>query len=374
MYDRIPLKKVASLRLVTVALCLVAALYAASIGSPAQAAEGVGAAQPTEAGHLDVGLPIFDPGIPADASTHSKLGIFPEIRKAEAKYMPVMLRQVLVESGDWGAVRVLPEALDSSELLVSGSIVHSDGQRLQLHITARDGTGALWLDKDYVGTTSPADYPVTVAGDPYLEVYTQIAQDLLAVRQQQTPKQLADIRQVALLRYAGGLAPDAFSSYVARTQAGMYELQRLPAQDDPMLVRVKRIREQEYLFIDTVDEQYERLSEDMAATYNLWRQFGAEQALYRDDYQERVSGRDSQGRRGSFTALEQSYNAYKWSKIHEQDLDELAVGFNNEVAPTDMEVSGTVFKLSGTLDTQYTEWREILQRIFALETGLAPAP
>ena len=24
---------------------------------------------------LDVGLPIFDPGIPADASTHSKLGI-----------------------------------------------------------------------------------------------------------------------------------------------------------------------------------------------------------------------------------------------------------------------------------------------------------
>jgi hypothetical protein len=230
------------------------------------------------------------------------------------------------------------------------------------------------LDKDYVGTTSPADYPVTIADDPYLEVYTQIAQDLLAVRQQQTPKQLADIRQVALLRYAGELAPDAFSSYVARTQTGMYELQRLPAQDDPMLVRVKRIREQEYLFIDTVDEQYERLSEDMAATYNLWRQFGAEQALYRDDYQERVSGRDSQGRRGSFTVLEQSYNAYKWSKIHEQDLDELAVGFNNEVAPTDMAVSGTVFKLSGTLDTQYMEWREILQRIFALETGLAPAP
>ena len=38
-----------------------------------------------------------------------------------------------------------------------------------------------------------------------------------------------------------------------------------------------------------------------------------------------------------------------------------------------MEVSGTVFKLTGSLDTQYTEWREILQRIFALETGLPPA-
>ena len=73
------------------------------------------------------------------------------------------------------------------------------------------------------------------------------------------------------------------------------------------------------------------------------------------------------------TALEQSYNTYKWSKIHEQDLDELALGFNNEVAPTVMDVSGAVVELSGTLDSQYSEWRDILQRIFALETGLPPA-
>ncbi|MBK6509954.1 MAG: hypothetical protein IPG06_11185 [Haliea sp.] len=78
-----------------------------------------------EAGLLDVGLVVFDAGIPADESTHSRLGIFPEIRKAEAKYMPVILRDVLVDSGDWGVVRVLPDALDSSELQVTGAIVHS---------------------------------------------------------------------------------------------------------------------------------------------------------------------------------------------------------------------------------------------------------
>ncbi len=59
--------------------------------------------------------------------------------------------------------------------------------------------------------------------------------------------------------------------------------------------------------------------------------------------------------------------------MHEQDLDELATGFNNEVAPTVMEVSGRVFRLSGSLESQYAEWREILRRIFALETGLSPA-
>ncbi len=369
MHDRVPVIISRVLR-TAIALCVLVSLCFSAHG---HAETGIDSGQPVAADHLDVGLPIFDPGIPDDASTHGKLGIFPEIRKSEAKYMPVMLRQVLIESGDWGVVRVLPEALESSELQVSGTILHSDGQRLELHIQARDATGVQWLDKVYSGATTPQDYPVKVPGDPFLSVYTHIASDLLAARRQQSAKQLADIRQVALMRYASGLAPEVFASYLAQSPSGGYTLQRLPAAEDPMLVRVNRIREQEYLFIDTVDEQYARLSEEMAPTYNLWRQFGAEQALYDDDYKERVSSRDSQGRRGSFAALEQTYNAYKWSKIHEQDLDEMAQGFDNEVAPTVMEVSGTVFKLSGTLDRQYTEWREILQRIFVLETGLAPA-
>ena len=46
------------------------------------------------------------------------------------------------------------------------------------------------------------------------------------------------------------------------------------------------------------------------------------------------------------------------------------MGFDNEVAPTVLEASGKVFRLSGTLDNQYAEWRNILKQIFALETGL----
>ena len=351
----------------------IALLWWAILVMPAMALNRA-VAQPMEEHLVDVGLLIFDPGIPADESSHSKLGVFPEIRKSEAKYMPVILREVLIDSGEWGVVRVLPEVLESSELLVTGTILHSDGQRLELHISARDAIGVSWLDKKYSGATTTADYPVTVQGDPYLPVYRQIVSDLLQVRRQKSVAQLAAIKEVALMRYASELAPGAFASYLKRTPEGEYKLARLPAQDDPMWARVIRLRDQEYLFIDTVDEQYARLSEEMAPTYHLWRQFGAEQAVFRDDFQQRVSNRDSQGRRGSFVALEQTYNAYKLSKIHEQDLDELALGFNNEVAPTVMEVSGTVFKLSGSLDTQYAEWRDILQRIFALETGLMPEP
>ncbi|NQX89821.1 MAG: hypothetical protein HRT77_14280 [Halioglobus sp.] len=321
---------------------------------------------------LDVGVTVFDPGLPADASTHGKQGLYPSIRNAEAQYMPVLLREVLVESGEWGAVRVLPEAVESTDLMVSGTIMHSDGRRLQLHIVAVDAAGRAWLDRVYTGQAGPANYPVQAADDPFFEVYRQIADDLTASRREKSTAQLAALRQIALLRYAANLAPVAFSTYLGADADGYFTLDRLPAHDDPMLARVLRLRDQEYLFIDTVDEQYLRLSEQMAPTYNLWRQFGAEQADFREAFEDRVSARERSGAAGSYAALQQTYNAYRLSKMYEQDLDELAGGFNNEVAPTLMEVSGTVYRLSGSLAMQYAEWRGILRRIFELEMGLAP--
>lgn len=347
-------------------LCSLALVFMGSLAPSSMAADGASV-------RLDVGVLVFDPGIPEDVSTHSKLGVFPEIRKSESKYMPVLLREVLVASGEWGAVRVLPELVASSELLVSGRIRHSDGRSLVLHIMAQDASGALWLDNTYSGEAGPSDYPVPEPGDPYQEVYQRIADDLSSVRRQQGAAHLHAVRRIAELRYAGDLAPGAFSGYLSSTDEGRYELTRLPAQDDPMLARVLRLREQEYLFIDTVDEQYLRLSEQMTPTYNLWRQFGAEQAVYREAFEDRHSSRERVGAPGSFPALQQTYNVYRLSKMHEQDLDELATGFNNEVTPTVMEVSGTVFRLSGSLQSQYAEWRDILRRILELETGLAPA-
>jgi len=319
---------------------------------------------------LDVGLVIFSPGIPLDESLHSKLGIFPEIRKAEAQFMPVLLRQVLLATNAWGVVRVLPDKQVSSELLVNGKIRQSDGSRLVLEVSAWDATGRQWLDKTYTDTATERDYPATEGGDPFIDLYRQIANDLLAFRQRLDRRQLQVIREVALMRYAASLSEEAFGSYLQRDPEGIYSLVRLPAEGDPMMVRVERIRNQEHLFVDTVDEQYVNLYEEMAPTYSLWRQYGREQALYQQDYEARAQTRERIGQRGTFSAMEQTYNTYKQIKIQEQDLDEMALGFNNEVAPTVMEASGKVFRLSGTLESQYNEWRSILREIFAIETGL----
>lgn len=322
---------------------------------------------------LDVGIAIFDPGIPDDESTHSKRGIFPEIRRAEAQYMPVKLRETLVDSNAWGPVRVLPEPNDTTVLLITGRIEHSDGLRLVLALKAVDVSGRVWVDRIYQDQSRQSDYPVRVGGDPYQHLYNQFSNDLLAARDSLPEPVLRGIPAVAKLRYAESLSPDAFAGFLATDEQGRLKAVRLPADDDPMMARVQRIQNQEYLFIDTVDEQYLKLSEEMGPTYSLWRQYGREQAIYKEDYQRRLASRESQGRRGTFPAMQQTYNAFKWTKIQQQDLHELAVGFDNEVAPTVLEASGKVFRLSGTLDNQYAEWRDILKQIFALETGLPGA-
>ena len=49
---------------------------------------------------LDIGILLFDPNIPEEEDDF----IFPEIRKAEARYMPFHLKKTLQDTGFWGGV------------------------------------------------------------------------------------------------------------------------------------------------------------------------------------------------------------------------------------------------------------------------------
>ena len=51
---------------------------------------------------LDVGVRLFDANVPADAKEQEKEGIFPEVRAAESRYMPVVLRDTLEGTGRMG--------------------------------------------------------------------------------------------------------------------------------------------------------------------------------------------------------------------------------------------------------------------------------
>jgi hypothetical protein len=185
--------------------------------------------------------------------------------------------------------------------------------------------------------------------------------------------ELHRIRDVAQLRYASDLSPEAFSTYLLPDAEGLLSLNRLPARNDPMLNHVDDIRARHHVFIDTIDEYYEALYQDVRPLYTIWRQYSFEQVTEQQNSLQREL--NNQRGTGSFESISQNYNRYKWSKIFEQEFVALASGFVSETAPAVLELSRNVSGLTGPVEEQYAQWRIYLRGLFDLQSeGLAPRP
>ncbi len=223
-----------------------------------------------EAALLDVGILIFDPGVDEDQEAGDDF-IFPDVRRAEARYMPYHLKKTLEDTGHWGSVWVLPESNDAVDLLIWGRVDHSDGLKVKLRIGAWDATGKEWLNKSYDTRIPEKAYSQyrDRTRDPYQNVYNKIANDLLAKREALSEEKLETIRTVTELRFAAALVPAAFTDYLEEDD-GKYSIRRLPAEDDPNVSRMRAVREREYSFVDTLNEYYASLYYEMAPPYENW--------------------------------------------------------------------------------------------------------
>lgn len=336
---------------------------------------------------LDIGVLVFANG--ASASDGNRFGdwVYDEVRENERHLLPFTLRNTLLESNQWGAVRVLPQSDPSVDLLISGAILTSDGTGLVLQVHAEDSTGRVWLDHTYRDSTAETDFPqvrelrrstaaeARVMEEPFADLYAQIANDLLNARQQLSTAQLQEIQQVSLLVYANDLAPESFAYMLEGDDAGRITAASLPAANDPMMARVMDMRRRHYLFIDTVDEYYEALHEQMQSPYLIWRRYSFDQELEEQRALDRAQGQGKYSSTSGYLTLTQRYDRYRWSKIYEQEFRELASSFNREAAPAILELNQQVRGLNGTLEEQYIQWRRILRELFRLETGdIAPLP
>ena len=233
---------------------------------------------------LDVGIVIFDPGLKEEYDEDELF--MPEVRKAEARFIPVHLRNTLQKSGHWGAVRVIPETTETLDLIINGTIIESDGEVFSLHITARDATGKVWLDNIYNGElTRATPYQGNFRGqkDAFQDVYNAIANDLLLIQQQQSAGQIKNIHRVALLRFAENLLPDAFSGYVIEDEDQLFQAVRMPSEQDPMFDRARRIWGREAMLIDTIDSYYDHFYNEMWDSYEAWRSSHREEVItYRE--------------------------------------------------------------------------------------------
>ena len=306
---------------------------------------------------LNVSVMVFDPGTSGD------LKISAPLRNAEAVYFPVLLKRTMDESGGWGAVRVLPDEDPSAELQITGRIISSDGIELSLRITARDSEGTVWLDRIYTDYSleqvhrSQLDY----LKDPFQDLYNSVSNDLNEIRARVTKNVLERILDISMLRYAAVLS-DEFSRFLEHTEDGQLRLLSLPARDNSMFVRVKRIRESEYNFTDTVDTAYDRFFNEVGQTYTYWRSYSHELILGNETLES-----DGTQKTRSWAMLEEVYDNYRESRLNSDALRQMTESFDTEVTPVAASIEGMVIHLEGTLQVKYQQWRSILREVFKAE-------
>ena len=357
---------------------------------------------------LDVGIVLFDSGVPEGEVPKEVVeelireGTFVQIRRSEAVYMSVLLRQTLQRTRNWGSVWISPKATTAADVNIVGKILHSDGDQLRLSVTATDSTGRVWLDDEQyemetaAGAFNRQRYPEL---DPYQDAFNEIANDLAAAQLKLSGDDRRAVRTVTSLRYAADLSPEAFAGYVVEDK-GEYALNRLPADGDPMYDRTQRVRQRERLFLDTLDQHYAQFQTEAMAPYDSWREYTREEAIAVRELTKSARWRTGMGIAAIVASIAYGQNSDSGSfsdrmlrdalmyvgvdmirasqvrkqekRLHTETLEELAEDFDDSVEPMVVEIQGTQHRLTGTADAQYEEWRQLLRQIFMSESGFVP--
>ncbi len=354
-----------------------------------------------EAQLLDVGIAIFDPNVPEDYDERIEQLVMPEVRQAEIQYIPYFLKNLLQSTGNWGAVRVIPRPTHAVDVVVDGTILRSDGSEMHLQTEVRDASGRVWFNRTYEALASKYAYEDTIPAnvDAFQAIYKQISDDMLAYREQLPEGEIDNIRKLAELKFAQSFSAEAFADHVRERDDGGYEITRLPAEADPMLARVRQIREREYLFIDTLDEYYTNFYRQMYPTYQSYRKASYAQVIAYEELREQSRNRAIGGTLaivGGVAGIYESDNGFvdagglvsigagatqivsAIAKRHEAEMEaerlrELGTATEAELVPTTIELENQTARLQGNVEQQYEQLRGILRRVYFEDLNL-PVP
>lgn len=338
-----------------------------------------------ESNLLDVGILLFEEGDITEKQKE-KEGANEDIRQAESRFMAYHLKETMQRSNGWGAIRVLPEKSYIADVLVQGTILTSNGEEMILKINVSDSTGGEWYEKTYKTYADDESYRFTKQGkDVYQYVYNRIANDVRKHRKKIDDAQLVAIRNTSEIRYAAGLSPDPFAGYIDTADNGQSSITRLPASDDPMLDRVRKVRDREFLFIDTINEHYSNFYVEMWEPYENWRKYYKIESEQRREVERRAKQTKFVAALimiagimrgpGLFTTgallYKNGMDISDEADIHNEAIGELGDSLQAEVSPMVLEMEGRTVELTGSIEEQYQKWRELLREIYFNETGFA---
>jgi hypothetical protein len=351
---------------------------------------------------FDIAVVMFDPGI-SNQDSYGEDGVWPELRRAEAMYMAVQLRDALAKTQRYGAVRVTPDQYSSADVYVTAKINKSNGEDVALRVKVSDSTGKTWISKKYSHRVKPIafnnprnkDSNGDLKIDPYKEIYLQISSDMIKYMRRSVKSKKADtINTVTEIRYAQNYSPGAFSDILSKRK-NSYKLNGKPDADDPMMKRVENIKFRDQMFIDNMQTHYDGFASNMTPSYKIWQeQSFAESKAAR----EAASAAFWQGVAGAVvlaatvaaaadcdssacvdntaivggavggTFIAKSFQSSKEAKVHRDALNEIASSLDGTLSPSVIEMEDRTVTLTGTIKEQSDQWRAVLQEIYKTQT------
>ncbi|NRA84955.1 MAG: hypothetical protein HRU22_14650 [Gammaproteobacteria bacterium] len=196
------------------------------------------------------------------------------------------------------------------------------------------------------------------------------------------------------MKFAQFIAPKFYDQYLVTDPQGRYRINRLPAENDPMMVRIRGIRERDELFVDTLQQYYDSYARQMKTPYQQWRresyhEVTAMHKLQRQGRTEKmvgavaiiagilgISSSSSSGRLASTLAVtagsyvvKSGFDRGTEAQIHVEALQELGDSLQASIEPHIIELEGRTITLTGTVNNQYQQWRKVLQQIYQLDRG-----
>jgi len=344
---------------------------------------------------LDVAIPPLSDGL---ALTDEDDTVFPEVRSAEAVYFSNQLAKTMEKSGAWGAIRVVPSTEVVMDVYITGTILQSDGETLDIEVRVYDTSGRQWLKERHRQVVGKYAYDrrLKTLADPFQNLFTMIANQVLAVREKMSQEEALRLRQISELRFAREFSPEAFGEYLSEDRSGTLTIERLPAENDTILERVDMIRERDNLYVDTMQDYYDAFSREMHRPYQDFRRVSHESVVKARQLRKRgnrqilagiagivggIYGRLSSGSWMAFDgstaaaavggyALKQGLQSKEKAAEQTDRLAEMGSSLDAVIAPQVIALEDRSVTLSGTVQSQYGQWREMLHRIYEQENTL----
>lgn len=343
---------------------------------------------------LDVGVYVFDPGIDELSNADEEL-TSGEIRLAESRYSAFTLAETLQRSANWGIVRLMPTGESPIDVRVNGTILRSNGESMIIRVQVSDSSGKEWYTRKYEEAISQFSYDVRnrQKSDPFQPIYNLIANDLLEYRQKNISiNQVMNLRSISEVLFANRFSEEIYGQYIGVNGAGEYFLTSLPADNDPLIERIRTIRERDFMFIDTVQDYFSTYVRQMRTPYDSWREQSYHETLRLMELRKKanrqmiggiaavaggVAAATQGGVAGSATGfglggggaylIRDSFRTREDTKIHIEALKELAESFENGIVPQVIDLDDKVITLTGSVEEQYKQWSEILNELYAEE-------